>query len=385
MRLLMPGPQSLLRGVSLLALMGFALSGCGDPGAEQAGGGQAPPPAVTVQAVEPETIDVYGEYPGRVRGSRQVEVRAQVSGILEERLYVEGQVVRQGDPLFRIEREPYEIAVKRAEAERADARANLNQADREWQRISALFEQNAVSQRERDRALSERELAQARVALAEAGVAQARLELGYTQVRAPIGGSTGLESLPEGSLIERGTLLTVITQQDPIHVHFALPQHDAAVQQVARQAMGEGEAEGIPAVLLLSDGQAYRHGGVVNFTDSTVDPRTGNVTARAVFPNPDREVVAGQFVRVRLRIQHLENVFAVDPQAVGQGPSGPTVFVVDADGVARVRAVELGPLVQGRQVVLDGLASGERVVVSGHVALADGVPVQARARNGQEG
>lgn len=378
----------ILRGCVLAALLVSLLAGCadGEQAAEGQGpGAQLPPAPVTTVQVQPQTVQLYGDYAGRARGSRQVEVRAQVGGILEERLYVEGQVVKEGAPLFRIESAPYEIVLQRAEAELADARANFNQADREWRRISELFEQKAVSEQDRDLALSQRELAQARVASAQASVAQARLELSYTVVQAPIAGVTGLETLSEGSLIERGTLLTTVTQQDPIHVYFALPPTDAAAQRLARDAMSGRAGMPLPAELLLPDGSKYDRAGTVNFTDSTIDPATGNVSSRAVFPNPEHTVVPGQFVRVRVPLQQLENVFLIDPQAVGQAGENPRVFVIDGENTARARAVRLGPMVDGKQVVLEGLQAGDRLVVNGHVALQDGVQVALQDAGGREG
>ncbi len=368
-----------LKKLALVGLMAVGLAACGqdnDQAGGPMGGGERPPPPVVVVGVEPRSVEVIEEYAARARGSREVEVRARVDGILEERLYTEGQLVSAGDPLFRIDREPYEIALKRAEAERANAQAELNQANREWRRISTLFNQNAVSERERDSALSARELAEARYALTEAGVASAELNLSYTQVEAPLDGLTGLESFPEGSLIERGTLLTTVTQQDPIHVRFSLPERDAALQRAARRAMSDAQSEAPrEAWLTLPDGSEYEERGQIDFTDSTIDPRTGSVSARAVFPNPEGLVVPGQFVRVRVLVQELDDVFLVPQEAVGQGPRGPRIFVV-ADDQAHARDVELGPIVDNRQVVLDGLEAGDRIIVSGLMMLQDGMPVQ---------
>lgn len=376
-------PQRGLRPLHTLALAGLmavGLAACGQDNDQASGpmggGGDQPPPPVVVLGVEPRSVEVTEEYAARARGSREVEVRARVDGILEERLYTEGQVVSEGDALFRIDREPYEIELKRAEAERANARAELNQANREWRRISTLFDQNAVSERERDSALSARELAEARYALTEAGVANAELNLSYTQVQSPLDGLTGLESFPEGSLIERGTLLTSVTQQDPIHVRFSLPERDAALQRAARRAMSDAQSEAPrEAWLTLPDGSEYAETGQIDFTDSTIDPRTGSVSARAVFPNPEGLVVPGQFVRVRMLVQELDDVFLVPQEAVGQGASGPRIFVVE-DDQAHARDVELGPVVDNRQVILDGLEPGDRIVVSGLVTLQDGMPVQ---------
>ncbi|MCG5494485.1 efflux RND transporter periplasmic adaptor subunit [Ectothiorhodospira variabilis] len=347
--------------------------------------GDRPPPPVTLQPAQVESVEVQGVYAGRARGSREVEVRARVGGILEERLYVEGQAVDRGEALFRIEEEPYQIALQHARAQQANAQAALNQAQREWDRISSLYARDAVSQRERDRALSEKELAEAQMEVAAAAVNDARRNLSYTRVEAPITGATELEVLPEGSLVERGTLLTIITQHDPIHIRFALPEGDAAVQRAARQArIAAGEHHRYEATLRLADGSDYEHTGTVDFTAGTIEPRTGSVTARAVFPNPDRRVVPGQFLRVRLVLERLEDVVVVDETVVSEGHEGPRVFVVDEDNVAHARNVTLGPVHEGRRVILEGLEPGEKVVVRGHVAVDDGMTVNPGDASGDE-
>ncbi len=364
-------------------LAALALTACGGgeggdapPGANGPAGGGMPPPPVVAVTVQPADVDVEVTYAGRVRGLREVQVRARVGGILEERLYEEGQYVERGADLFRIEREPYEIALRAAEAELANARAAAGQAAREWRRIAGLHEQNAVSDRERDRAQAEDELAQARVALADARVEEARLNLDYTVVKASAAGPTGLESLPEGSLIERGALLTTIVQQDPVQVRFALPERDAVTHRAARRAMVDPDGNHRrPLRLILPDGSEHAREGVVDFTDSTVNARTGSVQARALFENPDGDLVPGQFVRVRLSLQELEDVFPVPPPAITQGREGPRVFVVKDDDTVEARDVRLGPVVDGKQIVLEGLEAGDRIVVSGLVNLHPGMTV----------
>lgn len=367
-------------GAGLLAALGACSSNDNGPaqGPGMGPGSEMPPAPVTYIVVEAGDVRVDSDFAGRLHGSREAEVRARVGGIIERRLFAEGSAVETGAALFQLERAPYEIALQRAEAELANARAALSQAQREWRRVSGLFAQGAISERERDRALSDRELAEARMKLAEAGVAQARLDLGYTTVSAPIAGVTGLEMLTEGNLVGAGALLTTVTQLDPIQVRFAMPAGDAASRRALVAANEDADLQA--AELLLADGGSYEHQGKVDFTASTVDPNTGSVMVRAVFPNPDGVLKPGALARVRLAVTRLENVHQVDTVAVSQGTRGPVVFVVDEENRARARGVQLGPIVNGKQVIIDSLEDGERVVVSGQVALRDGAAVQAKPR-----
>jgi len=366
---------------ALVIGLAVALPGCGRPQDGGPGpGGQMPPSQVTFTTVGRETVQIERDYAGRLYGAREATVRARVGGLLEARLYVEGERVEPGAPLFRIEQAPYRIALQRAEAELANAQAALNQAQREWRRIAGLFEQRAVSERQRDEALAARELAEARLALARAGVAEAQLNLDYTVVAAPVGGITGPEALTPGNLLAPGDLLTTVTQLDPIQLHFSLPAGDA---ESRRRLAGDTSEASADLRLLLADGRVYEEPGSIDFTASTVDGRTGAVNVRAVFPNPQGQIVPGAMVRVRLPVERLESVHVVDAQAVSQGPAGPMVFVVDAEDTARARPVKLGPTIGSRQVVLAGLEDGDRVVVNGQVALRDGARVAPRPRDGQ--
>jgi membrane fusion protein (multidrug efflux system) len=221
----MPSPFA-LRNIASIVLISAALVACmnGEPDARPP---DRPPALVRVEVVEPETIELSRDFSGRVRGVLDVDVRAQVPGILLARRYEEGAEVSQGHSLFLLDPEPFEVALQAAEANKADADAALAQAQREWRRNEQMYAGDAVSQREYDRARADLELAQAGQKRAAAAVAEARLNLRHTEVYAPIGGVTDIEAVSEGALIERGTLLTRITQLDPVQVVFALPENAA--------------------------------------------------------------------------------------------------------------------------------------------------------------
>ncbi|MDI6795839.1 MAG: efflux RND transporter periplasmic adaptor subunit [Desulfatibacillaceae bacterium] len=364
----------------LVVLFAFGLAaGCSQESAPQQAW-QPPVPQVSVLQVNKTAVDVFGDYPARILGSKQVEVRARVQGILQEKRFVEGQGVKKGEILFVIDPAPYQIALRRAEAELATAKAAHDHAQREFGRISRLHSQNAISERERDLALNNLELARARLSLAETSVEDARLNLGYTSVRSPIEGITGMEDVSEGNLVSWGGLLTTITANDPVFVHFSMPQADAQKRRRALPGTAQEEMENIlQARMIFHDNLQYHHAGTIDFAASTIDSKTATVAARAVFPNPEHTLLPGQFARVRVLVESLEGVFLVPENAVGQGREGARVFVVGQDDIVFSRTVALGPVVEGGQVVLSGLEDGEAVVVEGHVALRDGMKVTANS------
>ncbi len=331
-------------------------------------------PVVNVMTVEKKEIDYYRQYPARVRGAREVEVRARVQGILQEKRYDEGRLVEENDVLFLIDPEPYKIALQKAKAELTDASANFDSALRERDRYMRLYAQKAVSEQERDKAITDYELALARFERAEANLADARRNLRYTEVQAPVGGITGMESVSEGNLIEWGRLLTTITQIDPVHVHFSLPEEDALTHRFTINRFS-GERRYRQVELILPDGTILDRKGDIDFTSSTIDPRTGTVTYRAVFSNPDKLLVPGQFVRVQMLLDMIDGAILVPETAISQVQESVRLFVVDDENIARERRVELGPVIEGRHVITAGLTEGDRVVVEGHVALRDGLKV----------
>ncbi|MGK2742585.1 efflux RND transporter periplasmic adaptor subunit [Tepidicaulis sp. LMO-SS28] len=375
--------------VPILVAVLMILAAC-DDGANQSGG--ASPPEVTALTVAQQTVALERIYPARARAADDVEVRAQLEGILIERTYEEGNRVEAGTVLFRIDPAPYEARVQRAKAELDRARAQLRQAQRQWKRASELYEKSAVSARQRDEALSAVELAEAGVANAEALLHTARIDLGYSEVKAPISGVTGLRAVSNGNLVTSGALLTTIRQLDPMHVLFSMPEADAIALRRRLNSAGEGSTSvhRLTARVRLADGSDYERQGIVDFIAAYVDPQTGTVQARADFPNPQGVLMPGQFLRISVQGLELRDAIVIPAKAVAEGPQGPVAYVLNEQNVVRPQPVTLGPSVAQDQVIEQGLQAGERVVVGGIAKVRPGQPVRpapsaeaAGQRNGE--
>lgn len=345
--------------------------------------GPAAPPAPTappaVQAriitVNPQRVPIRLDVVGQVEGSKEVEVRARVAGILLKRLYNEGEVVGAGKPLFRIDPAPFEIALAQARAQLAQERARGEQARREATRLKALASEKAISQKEYDDATSNSKLSEASQQAAEANVRQAELNLSYTQVTAPVSGVTGRAAKSEGSLISAGadSLLTSIYQVNPIWVRFSLAESDLAKLPGGRLGRGAGTE----LKLVLPDGSAYAGNGRLNFTSTQIDPRLATQQLRAEFDNPRQQLLPGQFVRVRLVAGERDGVFLVPQPAVMQTEKGALVFVVDAESKAALRPVQLGEWIGADWLILGGLKPGDRVIADNLLKIRPGTAVSA--------
>jgi membrane fusion protein (multidrug efflux system) len=343
-------------------------------------GATPPPPAVTAIEVKAGKVPIAYEFAGRVEASKEVQVRAQASGILLRRNYVEGAEVKAGDVLFEIDPKPYEAELAKVRAQLQQAQAQLKQTTQDADRYLRLAETGSGTEKARDDAISARDQAAASVALAEAGVQVAELNLGYTKVKAPISGVTSLDQVPEGSLISTSGdagLLTRITQRDPVHVIFSVSESEFAEARALLEAQGvwDQAAKVLSVTVMFGDGRAYSHKGVIDFASAGLDPETGTIRVRAVAPNPDRRLLPGQFVRAVVSGFVLDDAIVVPQVAVSQGAQGQTVYTIDGEGKAEIRPVELGRETQGGWVVKTGLKSGDRVITEGIIKVRQGAPV----------
>jgi membrane fusion protein (multidrug efflux system) len=370
-------------GLAALALV--ALAGCGDQG-QQGGFHGFPPAPVTLLEVKTATVPVQFEYVGQTAGSKEAQVRARVTGILEKRVYQEGGRVKQGQTMFIIDPRPYAAALQAAEAELARAQAQLAQASRDRKRLEPLINgdiEGAVSQREYDDAVSAEELAAANVKLANANLTTARLNLSYTTVTAPVSGFASREQKSEGSLVSPGadSLLTTVSQVDPIWVNFSISENERLrLDRLVREGklvVPEAPDGGYEVSVRLADGSIYPRKGKLAFIDARINPGTGSYDARAVFPNEDVGLRPGQFVRVVLSGATQPNAIVVPQPAVMDSPQGKFVYVAgkskDGKDVALPRPVTVGDWTKfggaNQWIIESGLKPGDRVVVDGMARL----------------
>lgn len=363
-------PSRLLTILMVLAAC-VALTACGGQAAPQA----PPPVQVGVLEVQPNNLALSLEYAAQLRGVREVEVRARVSGILLERLYQEGSFVKEGDLLFRIDPAPFRAEVARARAELGVQQANLQQAQRERDRILPLYEQGLVSLRDRDNAIAAFESAEAAVAAAQASLRSAELDLSYTEVRAPISGFTSREARSEGSLVTAGSetsLLTHIVQADRLYVEFAVSESDA---ESLRAAMSSGAKDSIRVRVVDPQGKTLAEDAKIEFIAPRVGNDTGTIGVRAVLDNSKGTLLPGQVARARIEGVDLPGVLVIPKRALMHGMQGPFVWVIDGENKAAPRPVKLGVTSGNNVAVIDGLTAGDRVVVEGILKVQPGAPV----------
>lgn len=360
---------------------GLISMGCNPPYNQAAVPPPAGPPEVAVVSVQPECVRISTELPARASAYLVAEVRPQVGGIIQERLFEEGSDVRQGDVLYRIDPAPYQAAYDNAVAGLARAEANLPPIRLKVARYKEAIEAKAVSQQAYDEALGALKQAEADVEYWKAAVQSARINLGYTRVTAPISGRIGKSNVTVGALVSahQPVPLAVIQQLDPIYVDA--PQSSANLLRL-RRGLASGRIRGDEAGqtrvrLLLEDGTPYPLEGTLKFADVTVEPSTGSLILRMVFPNPDSVLLPGMYVRAVVEEGVVEQALLVPQQAVTRDPRGNAIaMVVDGENRVQVRMLAADRAIGDKWLVTAGLEAGDRVIVEGIQKVRPGVPVR---------
>lgn len=348
--------------------------------------GEAPAPEavqaqeVTAITVEAKDTPVVFEFVGKTQSSRRVEIRSRVEGFLDKRLYTEGAIVEAGTPLFQMDQKPFKAALDAARAELAQQQARLATATANYKRVKPLAAKGAVPQKELDDAEGTYRSSKAAVEAAQANVTQAELELGYTVIYSPVTGATSFAKQREGAYIGFGTgsLLTYVAQLDPMWVEFSVSENQIlrTRQESDRGALRLPDDSAYEVEIVLADGTVYPHTGQITFADASLSEETGTFLIRAEVANPEHTLRPGMFVRARLKGAIRPDAIVVPIRAVQQGAKGSFVWVVDQQGKAELRPVQLGPWLEKNWIVDQGLQDGDTVVVDGALRLRAGVPVK---------
>ncbi|RLA58320.1 MAG: efflux RND transporter periplasmic adaptor subunit [Gammaproteobacteria bacterium] len=341
---------------------------------------------VVTPAVQDDVI-IYGDYVGRTEASKRVEVNARVNGFLEEIAFVDGGVVAKRGTLYRIDPEPYQAVVDRAKATLSSRQAALDKFRRDVARIKPLFEEDAASQLDYDDSVANVQQGEAALAEAKADLKKAQLELDYTEIKSPIGGMIGESRVDVGALIKASdpVPLTTVSQIDPINVYFAMSALDYlnARRRVRsryedQKSEREGRAlEGKVSITLPDDSQ-YRFKGVVSFTSPQINPETGTFAIRALVRNPDRELLPGQYTRVKMPLEVRRNALLIPEECILIEQGGVYVYVVLPNSRVERRLIFTGSIVDGKMIVEKGLETGEQLILHGinkvyHGSLVDAI------------
>jgi RND family efflux transporter MFP subunit len=335
-----------------------------------------PPPGVTAQHPVVRDVTRYAEYTGTTRAVESVEVRARVKGFLLSMEYEAGDDVEEGDLLFIIDPEPFQVALEAAQADLASNQAELDLTQTEFERIGIMYKKQATSEIKLIRSRAERDKAAAAVAASKADVHAAQLDLDYAHVKAPIKGRAGRHHVDIGNLVgaQDATLLTNMVRYAPIYVYFHLSERDLLALQKMSQRRRNAEGKdyenrpATPVEVGLADEEGYPHRGIIDFTGLQVDPNTGTYEVRGILPNVgelDEVIVPGTFVRVRVPIGQQPGAILLGESALGADQSGRYVLVVNDDNVVEHRRVEVGPMIDGLRVIEEGLGAEDWVIVEG--------------------
>lgn len=344
--------------------------------------GEAPPPQVGVQVVHARPVSLVREASGRLAPTRASDVRARVAGVVQKRLYKEGSMVKEGQPLVQIDPAPFRAQLAAAQANLEQAEAAAKNASITAQRNRELNKQQLVSRMQLDDSEALERTTAAQVSAAKAQLESARINLGYANVTAPIAGRASQMRVLEGSLVGQGeaTLLTTVEQVDPLFVFFDQPASDFERLQRAQAAGQVTISQGNQAEVrvIRADGSEYPHVGTLSFSDFSVNPSTGAVAFRGVIPNPDRLLLPGMYVNVRLTAGVLNKGFEVPQLAVQRDAEGAYVLAVAADGMVSAKRVDVVSSVGANWVIGSGLEDGDQIIVSGLQMARPGIKVAAQ-------
>jgi RND family efflux transporter MFP subunit len=356
----------LTRAAPLLLALAPILAGCGEGAPKQAA---LPPPAVTVAKPVKQTVTDYDEYVGRFIAVDSVEIRARVSGYLDKVHFKDGQIVKQGDLLFTIDRRPLEATLAQARATLAQARANLAFATSDLARASQLVRDRTITEQTFEQRTQAKRVAEASVAAQEAAVRQTELDIQFTELKAPVTGRIGDRRVSEGNLVTGGTggnttLLATIVSIDPIRFEFTFDE--ASFLRYERLGnVSKDRGPGLDVAVKLIDENEFAHQGKMDFVDNVIDRASGTIRGRAVLANANGVFTPGMFGRVRVPGSPPYEALLVADAAIGSEQVRKFVLVVDNENVARTKYVSLGQLVGDLRVIKDGVTADDRVIVNG--------------------
>lgn len=360
-------------GVGAVAVF---ILGCGEP----ANAPSAGPMEVTAVSVAPKDTPVDFEFVAQTQSSREVEIRARVDGFLDKRLYTEGEMVQAGQPMFQMDRKPFEAALLSAQGQLEQQRARLEVAKANLIRVRPLAAKNAVSKKELDDAVGREKEAQAAVLAAQGEVRTANLNLGYTMIASPLKGLSSFAKKQEGSYLTAGEhgLLTSVSQVDPIWVNFSISENEVLSyrDQIAKKQLRFPASKDFLVEVILADGKVYPQRGHINFAEPSFNKDTGTFLVRTELPNPAGALRPGQFVRAKVIGASRPGAILLPQRAVLQGAKGHYVWVIGDDGKAKQRVVEVGDWHGDDWFISDGLRPGERVVVDGAMRVAADAPLK---------
>ena len=344
-------------------------------------------PNVEVQTVNTSDVNIYGEYVGRIRAQQFVEIHARVEGYLERMMFKEGSRIEKGQTLFIIDPRVYEARVNKAKAQLNKAKAQALKADRDLKRIRPLFEQNAASQLDLDNAIAAWESANAEEAVAKADLIQAELTLGYTHVTSPISGYISERVADIGTLVGPTggkSLLATVVKSDTVRIDFSMTALDYLRSKDRNVSLGSDEETDkltSHVTITLADGSEYPYKGLVDFAEPQVDSQTGTFSVRAEMPNPNRQLLPGEFTKVRVLLDIRRDAVEVPAKAVVIEKGGAYIYVVRPDSVVEKRFIETGPELNNKIIVERGLGKGEKIVTEGYHKLTPSMkvnPIEAK-------